>query len=30
MYDKLTRDVFDYPHQILVDKIGVKDELPRR
>jgi hypothetical protein len=30
MYDKLTRDVFDYPHQIVVDKIGVKDELPRR
>lgn len=30
MYDKLTRDVFDYPHKILVDKIGVKDELPRR
>lgn len=30
MYDKLTRDVFDYPHQILVDKIGVRDELPIR
>ena len=30
MYDKLTRDVFDYPHQILVDKVGVRDELPRR
>ncbi len=30
MYDKLTRDVFDYPHQIIIDKIGVKDELPRR
>jgi hypothetical protein len=30
MYDKLTRDVFDYPHQIIVDKIGLKDELPRR
>ncbi len=27
MYDKLVRDVFDYNHQILVDKIGVKDEL---
>lgn len=27
MYDKLTRDVFDYPHQILVDRIGVRDEL---
>ena len=30
MYDKLTRDVFDYPHQVVVDKIGIKDELPRR
>jgi DNA-binding Lrp family transcriptional regulator len=30
MYDKLTRDVFDYPHLILTDRIGVKDELPRR
>ena len=30
MYDKLTRDVFDYPHKIIVDRIGVKDELPRR
>lgn len=30
MYDKLTRDVFDYPHQIIVDRIGIKDELPRR
>lgn len=29
MYDKLTRDVFDYPHHILVDKIGVRDELHR-
>ncbi len=27
MYDKLTRDVFDYPHQILVDKIGVRNDL---
>jgi len=27
MYDKLTRDIFDYKHQILVDKIGVRDEL---
>lgn len=30
MYDKLTRDVFDYPHQIIVDKINVQNELPRR
>jgi len=29
MYDKLTRDVFDYPYQILIDKVGVRDELPR-
>ena len=29
MYDKLTRDVFDYPHIILVDRIGVRDQLPR-
>jgi len=29
MYDKLTRDVFDYPHQILVDKIGIRNELHR-
>ena len=27
MYDKLTRDIFDYPHQILVDRIAVRDEL---
>ncbi len=27
MNDKLARDVFDYKHQILVDKIGVRDEL---
>lgn len=27
MYDKLTRDVFDYPHQLLVDRVGVQDEL---
>ncbi len=29
MYDKLTRDIFDYPHQILVDRINVRDELHR-
>ena len=29
MYDKLTRDVFDYPHQIIVDKIAVRDDLKR-
>lgn len=26
MYDKLTRDFFDYTHQVLVDRVGVKDE----
>lgn len=30
MYDKLTRDVFDYPHEVIVDKVGVQNELPRR
>lgn len=29
MYDKLTRDVFDYHHQIIVDKIAIRDELKR-
>jgi hypothetical protein len=29
MYDKLTRDVFDYPHQIIVDKLNVRDEVRR-
>ncbi|MEL6805004.1 MAG: hypothetical protein AAFO91_14615, partial [Bacteroidota bacterium] len=29
MYDKLTRDVFDYPHQILVDRIDVVNEIHR-
>jgi len=29
MYDKLMRDVFDYPHEIIVDKISVRDELRR-
>jgi hypothetical protein len=27
MYDKLMRDFFDYSHQILVDRIGVADEV---
>jgi DNA-binding Lrp family transcriptional regulator len=27
MNDRLTRELFDYKHQILVDKIGVRDEL---
>jgi DNA-binding transcriptional ArsR family regulator len=29
MCDKLTRDVFDYPHEILIDRIGVRDEIKR-
>ena len=29
MYDKLTRDVFDYKHKILVDKLDIKDEIRR-
>ncbi len=27
MNDRLTRDVFDYKHQIIIDRIGVRDEL---
>lgn len=27
LYDKLTRDLFDYKHQIIVDKIGLTDEI---
>ncbi len=29
MYDKLIRDVFDYQHEVLVDKIGVAQEARR-
>ncbi len=29
MYDKLMRDVFDYPTEILVDKLSLKNELRR-
>jgi DNA-binding Lrp family transcriptional regulator len=29
MYDKLTRDIFDYPHEVIIDKIGVQNELMR-
>jgi hypothetical protein len=29
MYDKLTRDVFDYPHELLVDRVDIRDELRR-
>lgn len=27
MYDKLTRDFFDYKHTVLVDKLNVRDEV---
>jgi DNA-binding Lrp family transcriptional regulator len=27
LYDKLTRDFFDYTHQVLVDKINITDEV---
>lgn len=30
MYDKLTRDVFDYPHQILVDRVGVHNRFAQQ
>ena len=30
MHDKLIRDVFDYPHDLVVDKVGIKDEVRRR
>lgn len=29
MHDRLTRDVFDYPHELLVDRIAIRDELHR-
>ncbi len=29
MYDKLMRDVFDYPTEILIDKMNISDELRR-
>lgn len=29
MYDKLTRDIFDFKHEILVDKVDIRDELRR-
>ena len=29
MYDKLTRDVFDYKHLLIIDRIGVEDEMRR-
>ena len=29
MYDKLTRDMFDYPHQIIVDKLDIRNEIRR-
>ena len=30
MYDKLTRDVFDYPYQILIDKMGIRNRSEER
>ena len=27
MYDKLIRDVFDYPHRVILDKIGLDEKL---
>ena len=29
MYDKLTRDVFDYKHKIVVDRLDVRNEIRR-
>ncbi|MCR4286192.1 MAG: hypothetical protein NUW00_04830, partial [Candidatus Kaiserbacteria bacterium] len=29
MNDKLARDVFDYPYIVLIDKIGIRNELAR-
>jgi len=29
MHDRLTRDVFDYPHDLLVDKIDIRNEIHR-
>ncbi|OGG60229.1 hypothetical protein A3C89_00480 [Candidatus Kaiserbacteria bacterium RIFCSPHIGHO2_02_FULL_50_50] len=29
MYDKHTRDIFDYPHTVLTDKIGLTNELSK-
>lgn len=29
MYDKHTRDIFDYPHNVLTDKIGLTNELSK-
>jgi DNA-binding MarR family transcriptional regulator len=30
MHDKLIRDVFDYPHEMIVDKVHIRDEIRRR
>ncbi len=29
LYDKLTRDVFDYRHQIIVDRLDIRNEIQR-
>jgi hypothetical protein len=26
MYDKLIRDILDYPHRVLLDKLGILEE----
>jgi DNA-binding transcriptional ArsR family regulator len=30
MHDKLIRDIFDYPHELIVDKVNVRDQVRRR
>jgi hypothetical protein len=30
MQDKLIRDVFDYPHEVVLDKVNMRDEVRRR
>lgn len=29
MQDKLIRDVFDYPHEVVIDKVNMRDEVKR-
>jgi hypothetical protein len=30
MHDKLIRDIFDYPHELILDKVNVRDQVRRR
>ncbi len=30
MHDKLIRDVFDYPHEMVLDKVNIRDEIRHR